>query len=129
MFRLGLIAAAEAEGDPVIREAISERRGEVGPVWRQWCEDFLQSRGLRIRPGVTIDDCVVLLSALADGLAMRALADPTTSGALDHDGRPSLLSAGVLALISGCLDRASGEESRSLEQSVRDLLGNPPASA
>jgi hypothetical protein len=127
MFRLGLIAAAEAEGDPVIREAISERRGEAGPVWRQWCEDFLQSRGLRIRPGVTIDDCVVLLSALADGLAMRAQADPSTR-ALDHDGRPSLLGVGALALISGCLERATREESRSLEQSVRDLLGNPPSS-
>jgi hypothetical protein len=128
MFRLGLIAAAGAEGDPVIREAISERRGDVGPVWRQWCEDFLRSRELRTRPGVTIDDYVVLVSALADGLAMRALADPSTR-ALDHDGRPSLLGVGALALLSGCLDRAGRGESRSLEQSVRDLLGNPPASA
>lgn len=128
MFRLGLIAAAEADGDPVIGEAIAGRRGEVGPVWRQWCEDFLRSRGLRIRPGVTIDDCVVLLSALADGLAMRALADPSTR-ALDHDGRPSLLGVGALALISGCLDRAGGDETSSLEQSVRDLLGSPPATA
>jgi len=128
MFRLGLIAAAQAEGDPVILEAISERRGEAGPVWRQWCEDFLRSRGLRSRPGVTIDDCVALLSALADGLAMRALADPSTR-ALDHDGRSSLLGVGALALISGCLDRASHEESRSLEQAVRDLIGDPPASA
>jgi hypothetical protein len=34
MFRLGLIAAAEAEGDSVIRDAISERHGEAGPLWR-----------------------------------------------------------------------------------------------
>jgi hypothetical protein len=128
MFRLGLIAAAGAEGDPVIREAISERRGEVGPVWRQWCEELVRSRGLRIRPGVTMDDCVVLLSALADGLAMRALADPSTR-VLDNDGRPSLLGAGALALISGWLDRTDREDGRSLEQSVRDLLGNPPATA
>lgn len=128
MFRLGLIAAAGAEGDPVIREAISERRGEVGPVWRQWCEELVRSRGLRIRPGVTMDDCVVLLSALADGLAMRALADPSTR-ALDNDGRPSLLGVGALALISGWLDRTDREDGRSLEQSVRDLLGNPPATA
>jgi hypothetical protein len=128
MFRLGLIAAAGAEGDPVIREAISERRGEIGPVWRQWCEEFLQSRGLRMRPGTTIDDCDVLLSALADGLAMRALTGPSTRG-LDHGSQPSLLGVGALALISGCLERADREDSRSLEQSVRDLLGNPPATA
>src|SRR6516165_11736864 len=105
MFRLGLIAAAEAEGDSVIRDAIADRHGEVGPVWRQWCAEFLQYRGLRIRPGVTIDDCVVLLSALAEGLAMRALTDPSTR-ALDHDGQPSLLALGALALIAGCLDTA-----------------------
>ena len=128
MFRLGLVASAAAEGDAVIRGAIAERRGEVGPVWRQWCEDFLRSRGLRLRPGVTIDDCVVLLSALADGLAMRALADPSTR-ALDHDGRPSLLGLGALALISACLDDAGPEESRTLEQTARDLLGNPSAGA
>jgi hypothetical protein len=128
MFRLGLIAAAEAEGDSVIRDAISERRSEIGPVWRQWCEDLLRSRKLRLRSGVSIDDCIVLLSALADGLAMRALADPSTR-ALDHDGRPSLLGLGALALISGCLDSADREETKSLEQTVRAILGNPPASA
>ena len=128
MFRLGLIATAGAEGDSVIQDAISERRLQAGPVWRQWCDDFLRSRGLRIRPGVTIDDCIVLLTALADGLAMRALADPSTR-ALDHDGRPSLLGIGALALISGCLDSAGPEASRSLEQAVRALLGYPPGGA
>jgi hypothetical protein len=128
MFRLGLIAAAGAEGDPVIREAVAERRGEIGPLWRQWCEELVRSRGLRIRPGVRMDDCVVLLSALADGLAMRALADPSTS-ALDHEGQPSLLGVGALALISGWLERADHEDGRSLEQSVRDLLASPPATA
>jgi hypothetical protein len=128
MFRLGLLAAAEAEGDSVIRDAIADRRAEVGPVWRQWCAEFLQSRGLRIRPGVTIDDCVVLLSALAEGLAMRALADPSTR-ALDRDGRPSLLGLGALALVAGCVDRAGRDDSRSLEQAVYALLGDLPASA
>lgn len=97
-------------------------------MWRQWCAEFLQSRGLRIRSGVTIDDCVVLLSALAEGLAMRALADPSTR-ALDRDGRPSLLGLGALALIAGCLDSADRDDSRSLEQAVYALLGDPPASA
>ena len=129
MFRLGLIAAAEAEGDPVIRDAISERRGEIGPVWRQWCEDFIRSRRLRIRSGVTVDDCIVLLCALADGLAMRALADPSSTRALDHDGRYSLLDVGALALISGCLDSADRGEVKSLEEVARALLGNPPANA
>ncbi|HEX6523741.1 MAG TPA: hypothetical protein VF070_27635 [Streptosporangiaceae bacterium] len=128
MFRLGLIAAAEAEGDSVIREAISERRGEVGSVWRQWCEEFLRSRGLRLRSGVTIDDFVVLLAALADGLALRTLGGSSTQ-ALDHDGQSSLLSMGALALVAGFLESAHREESRSLEQTVSALLDDPPADA
>jgi hypothetical protein len=44
----------------------------------------------------------------------------------DNDGRPSLLGVGALALILGWLDSADREDGRSLEQSVRDLLGNPP---
>lgn len=128
MFRLGLIAAAQAEGDPVIREAISERHGEARPRWRKWCEDFLRSRDLRIRSGITIDDCISLLSALADGLAMRALADPSTS-TLDHDDQRSLLGMGALALISGCLQGTGLGDSGSLEQAVSDLLGGPPGAA
>jgi hypothetical protein len=128
MFRLGLVAAAEAEGDPVIREAISERHGEARPMWRKRCEDFLRSRDLRIRPGITIDDCIVLLSALADGLAMRALADPSAHP-LDHGGERSLLGMGALALIVGCLQNCGGDESRSVEQAVSDLLGGPATAA
>jgi hypothetical protein len=128
MFRLGLIAAAGTEGDPVIREAISERHGEARPLWRKSCEDFLRSRHLSIRPGITIDDCIALLSALADGLAMRALADPA-SRALDHDGQRSLLGMGALALIAGCLQTAGRGESESLEQAVNDLLGGPATGA
>jgi hypothetical protein len=128
MFRLGLIAAAEAEGDPVIREAISERHGEARPTWRRLCEEFLRSRDLQIRPGVAIDDCIALLSALADGLAMRALAEPSSS-AVDLEGQRSLLGTGALALIAGCLQRAGHGETKSLEQTVSDLLGGPSAGA
>jgi hypothetical protein len=128
MFRLGLIAAAEAEGDPVIREAISERHGEATPAWRKSCEDFLRSRDLLMRPGITIDDGIALLSALADGLAMRALADPSGIAA-DRDGQRSLLGTGALALLAGCLRGAGDGDSRSLEQTVRDLIGGPSPGA
>ena len=94
MFRLGLVAAAEAEGDPVIAEAMSERHQENDPLWKRFYEEFLQSRGLRMRAGITLDDCVIVLAAVADGLALRALADPAAP-VIDHargaacSGRPS----------------------------------------
>jgi hypothetical protein len=75
-FRVGLLAAATAEGDPVISEAISDRHRENSPRWKHFYEEFLRTRGLRIRPGITLEDCDILLAAVADGLALRALADP-----------------------------------------------------
>lgn len=120
MFRLGLIAAAQAEGDAVIREAVSERHRENNPRWEHFYEEFLRSRGLRIRSGVTLDDCVNLLAAVADGLAMRALADPA-AGIVDDARRQSLLGTAVLALIAGCLERTDQGKGVPLEQAVRDM--------
>jgi hypothetical protein len=124
MFRLSLIAAAEAEGDPVIREAISARHQATAPLWRHFFEDFLSCRGLRIRPGITLDECVTLLSAVADGLALRALADPAAR-VLDEDGRRCLLGTAALALVAGCLERADRADALLLEQVVRGIVCEP----
>ncbi|HTZ22528.1 MAG TPA: hypothetical protein VMC83_00905 [Streptosporangiaceae bacterium] len=125
MFRLSLIAAAQAEGDAVIGEAVSGRHEENGLRWKNFYNEFLRSRGLRLRPGVTLDDCVNLLEATADGLAMRALADPAAR-IFDHSRRRSLLGTAVLALIAGCLERGDGGDGRSLEQAVRDMACGRP---
>jgi hypothetical protein len=126
MFRLGLIASAEAEGDPVIGEAISRRHRENSPLWKNFYTEFLRSRGLRIRSGVTLDDCADLLIAVADGLAMRALADPD-SRIIDRTRRRCLLSTAAFALIAGCLERADASDGLSLEQAVRAVVCGPPA--
>jgi hypothetical protein len=121
MFRLGLIAAAEAEGDPVIGEAIS---GRYTPSWKDFYEDFLRTRGLRLRPGVTLDDCADLLAAVSDGLALRALADPGTR-VIDRARRRCLLGTAALALIAGCLERADHSDGLSLEEAVRAMMSEP----
>lgn len=59
---------------------------------------------------------------------LRALTDPSTR-ALDRDGRPSLLELGALALIVGCLESDGHDDSRTLEQAVRALIGDPPTGA
>lgn len=127
MFRLGLIAAAEAEGDPVVGAAISERRQENSPLWKGFYGEFMRSRGLRLRPGVTLDDCSTLLSALADGLALRALADPADR-IIDRTRRRCLLGMGALVVITGCLERADGAGGLPLEDAVRTLMGQHPGS-
>jgi hypothetical protein len=120
MFRLELVAAAESEGDPVIREAISERHRHNDTAWKHLYDQFLRSRGLRIRSGITLDDCVTLLAAVAEGLALRSLADPAT-GIVDHERQRCLLEKAVLALIAGCLERADDSDTVSLEQAVRAM--------
>jgi hypothetical protein len=126
MFRLGLIAAAGAEGDPVIAEAISERHRENSPLWKGFYDEFLRSRGLRIRSGITLDDCVTLLAAVADGLALRALADPSAL-IVDQARQRCLLGTAALALIVGCAERVDSGDGLSLEQAVRAMVGEPPA--
>ena len=118
MFRLGLIAAAEAEGDPVIGEALS---GRYSPLWKDFYEDFLRARGLALRPGVTLDDCADLLAAVTDGLALRVLADPGAP-VIDRARRRCLLATAALALIAGCLERADHSDGLSLEEAVRAMV-------
>lgn len=125
-FRLGLIAAAEAEGDPVIGEATSMRYRQNTPMWTHFYAEFLRVRGLRLRPGITLDEFDVLLSAVADGLAVRALCDPATP-LLDRGRRRCLLGKGALALVAGCLERADGDSSLPLEEAVRALINGPRA--
>jgi hypothetical protein len=91
---MGLIAAAVAEGDPVISEVISGCHRENNTRWKQFHEEFLRARGLRIRAGVTLDDCVTLLAAVADGLVLRALADPTAPVACRRGDAASAGAAG-----------------------------------
>jgi hypothetical protein len=124
MFRLSLIAAAQAEGDAVIREAVSERHRENGLRWKAFYDEFLRARGLRIRSGITAEDCLTLLAAVADGLAMRALADPAAR-IIDHAKRRSLLGTAALALIAGCLERSEPDAGVPLEQAVRDMVCGP----
>lgn len=126
MFRLGLIAAAEAEGDPVIGEALSGRHRKTGALWKDFYEEFLLSRRLRLRPGITLDDCDILLAAVADGLALRALADPAAPVA-DPARRSSLLGTAALGLIAGCAVSADDLDGRSLEESVRAMMSGPSA--
>lgn len=127
MFRLGLVAAAQAEGDPVIGEAISGRHQANSLLWRDFLEEFLQARGLRLRRGVTLDDCLDLLAAVADGLALRALAEPSAR-IIDRTRRQSLFGTAALALIAGCLERAGHGDGRSLEEAVSAMMSEPAAS-
>lgn len=120
-FRLQLVAAASSEGDEVIQEAISERYAETTEQWKIIYARFLQTRGLQLRPGVTLDACADLLAAVAEGLALRQLANPNCQ-VIDHDRQRSLLGTAALALIRGCLEPTDTPDSLTLEQAVEEMV-------
>jgi len=120
-FRLELVAAAAADGDEVIREAMVEHyRGALGP-WKQLLTEVLEARKMRLRPGITPDDFVNLLTAVAEGTALRELADPT-AGIVDHANGRCLLGTAALTLISACMQPADGTEGTPIEQVVDDMM-------
>jgi hypothetical protein len=123
-FRLRLVATAAAEGDDVIRAALGELYQGSLTSWREVFTTVVEDRKLRLRPGVSPDDFLNLLAALAEGTALRALADPAAN-VVDHDRRRSLLGTGALALIRGCLERVSDSDGMSLEESVHDMVIEP----
>jgi hypothetical protein len=120
-FRLRLVATAAAEGDDVIRAALGEFYQGGLASWRTAFTKVIRDWDLRLRRGVTPDDFLNLLAALAEGTALHALADPSAN-VLDHGGRRSLLGVGALALIRGCLERSSESDGMSLEDSVHDMV-------
>jgi hypothetical protein len=123
-FRLRLVATAAAEGDDVIRAALGEFYQGGLASWREVFTKVVEDRNLRLRPGVTPDDFLNLLAALAEGTALHALADPSAD-IVNHGGRLSLLGTGALALIRGCLERSSESDGMSLEESVHDMILEP----
>lgn len=122
-FRLELAAVAEAEGDPVIREAIYERHRENRPLWSTFYDQVLRSRGLRLRTGVTPEDCGIILSALADGLAMRSLGDPVAP-VIDSERQRCLLGTAALMLIAGGVVSADDGNAVPLEDAARAVASN-----
>jgi hypothetical protein len=121
-FRLSLVAAAASDGDEVIRKALSEgHRGAIDP-WKQVFAETMRSRGLRLRPGMDLDQFAAMMEALSMGYALRNLSDPERSG-VDHDRQSSRLGTAVLALLAGCLERIESAQAETcVDDAVRELI-------
>jgi len=120
-YRLSLIAAAVADRDTTARMAIGEMYQTLHRTWRELYDRTLSTRGMRLRPDITLDDVAILLSAMIEGLRLRMTADPDTP-ILDAERQRSLLGIGVLGLIAGCVDPGDG---RPVEAVAADLARKP----
>jgi hypothetical protein len=120
-YRLSLIAAATADRDTTARQAVGEMYQILHQAWHKLYDTVLTTRDMPLRPGMTLDDVTILLSAMIEGLRLRMTADPDTP-IVDPEHERSLLGTGVLSLIAGCIDPGDG---RSVEDVARDLARKP----
>jgi hypothetical protein len=120
-FRLQLVAIATIDGDDALRGAVAGKYHRGLRTWSQVYAEFIEARGLRLRPGITLDDFTNILTALLEGIAIREISDPAAN-AIDHERGYSLLSTAALALIRGCLEPVESADGLSLTEAVNALV-------
>jgi hypothetical protein len=120
-FRLGHVAMSAAEGDKTISDAIADGYEGLEDPWREVYAAFIEARDLRLRPGITIDDIINLLSVMVDGLTLRTLGDPS-SALIDHDRKRTLLGTAALALIYSAVEPTQNASGLTLEQAVHEMI-------
>jgi len=119
-FRLQLIAIASAERHEVVRQALTDKYHRAKALWRQVYGEFLEARGLRLRPGITLDQLTDILTAMVEGTTLRGIGDPA-AGVLDRVEHRSLIGTAALALLHGCLQPVESSDHRSVAQAVQDM--------
>ncbi|MGH4026988.1 MAG: hypothetical protein ACRDRV_20640 [Pseudonocardiaceae bacterium] len=101
--------------DPVITDALKSVYGKVTGVWYDVYKDFFDARDMRLRHPLKMHDFTVLLTAVAEGLALRGIADQETL-----EQRRSLLGTAVLAFLIACVDPGDGT---TLEEVANNMAG------
>ncbi|MGW2048288.1 hypothetical protein ACWCPF_24350 [Streptomyces sp. NPDC001858] len=122
-FRLELVATAAAEGDEVIQEALAaNHQGAMAP-WKQMYQEMFLARGLRLRPGVSLDDFAGMLAALASGYALRRIGNPALVS-IDTAQERCIFGTAALALLLGCVEHvAEGDTTGvSMDDAVHELI-------
>jgi hypothetical protein len=120
-FRLSHVAMCAADGDKTITDAIGDGYERILAPWRELYATFIEARGLRLRPGVTVDDMANVLSALVDGLALRTVGNPSPA-LIDHDRKRTVLGKAALALVYSFLEPAGNAGDLTLEQAVQEMI-------
>lgn len=101
-----LLATVLAEREPEFREIIRELYGAVDVDWTALYTALFEERGWTLRPDVSFQDLNLMLSTAAEGMALRALIDPT--GIIDEKTRTSLLGKLALIIMLTCVDPGDG---------------------
>jgi hypothetical protein len=115
--RLGLALMTAAEGDEEVARAISATYEDYLGSWKELYAAVMRERGLRLRPGLSLDDLANALSTTTDGMILRAIGDPG-AGVIDEDNARSLMGTVALAVIYAFLEPDEDATGLTLEQAV-----------
>ncbi|WP_034090690.1 hypothetical protein [Streptacidiphilus albus] len=124
--RFSLALMTTAAGDGVVGLAVSRVYQGYLASWKELYATVIRERGLRLRPGLTLDDLADALSAATDGAILRAMGDPDAD-VVDHVDRRSVVGPVALALVHGFLEPEEEATGLSLEQAVRLRFDGRPA--
>lgn len=116
--RVWLITSAISDRYPAMKTAMAKVHRQVEASWKPVYEAAISGRGLRLRPGITLDDFSDVISALSSGISLRILSDPDANLLDDEHGR-SLLGTATLAILAACVDPGDG---KSLEEVISDIV-------
>jgi hypothetical protein len=114
-FRISLLAAVVSQREPELQAAIQDAYQVTSAGWSRFYEDAMRACGLRLRSGITINEFTMILTAVAEGLAIRGLAD-TTANVIDHKRRRSLLGTAAMAMTLACCERDDDAASLTIEE-------------
>jgi AcrR family transcriptional regulator len=87
--------------DPAVRDRRAEHYRRVQEKWRELFEATFALYGIGLRPGIDVDEAADILTALADGLAMRATGDPDAAVIDRRRGDTLLGRAATMMLLAG----------------------------
>lgn len=125
-FRLQVAFQALFPDDEVVVRALRQVDRRQVDGWRDLYSGILEDRGLRLRPGTTVEDLTLALHLAGKAVSFRAVL-PDGQGrdryakAIDHENRTTFLSQLALAILVGFIDPGDG---RTLHQAASAVLGD-----
>ncbi|MFD1545917.1 hypothetical protein [Nonomuraea guangzhouensis] len=125
-FRLQVAFQALFSHDPTVTRVLRQADQIQVNSWRAVYSDILNNRGLRLRPGVNVEDLTLALHLVGKALAFRAVLweEESHEGyakAIDRETETTFLSPLILALLVGFIDPGDG---RTLRQAASAILGD-----
>jgi hypothetical protein len=120
-FRLTYVAMTAADGDKTLSEAIRQSYEGLMAPWKEVYAAFGEARGLKLRPGITVDDIANILAALMDGLDLRTISNPSAA-LVDHERKRTVLGTAALALAYSFFEPGADHSGKTLEQAVHEMI-------